>query len=52
MFCLRLNDRDQRNLADIINLDADLPNGNQAGARTEAVRAALREYAKKLRRRV
>ena len=51
IFSFRLTSRDRANLVAIVDLDPDIPARNEGGARTEAVRAALREYAKKLRRR-
>ena len=52
VFCLRLTPRDLENLTAIIDFDPDIPTRDEAGARTEGVRAALRDYAKKLRKRV
>jgi hypothetical protein len=50
-FCWRPDARDRRDMSTIIDLDPDIPAANEAGARTEALRAALRDYARKLRRR-
>jgi hypothetical protein len=45
VFSFRVQPRDARDLATIIELDENVD------SRTEAVRAALRDYAKKLRKR-
>lgn len=48
-FCWRIQPLDARDMATIIELDPDIIPG--AGARTAAIRAALRDYARRLRKR-